>query len=151
MNGRLHEFCLYSTKGLGKARDERVASAFGVILALPRLDCPFEVEKPGACPRSACDFGDWGARRANLGLIRLKWIVLKGLLDFFQNLRSQFCGCFGGSQSLFKLPFFGGAENHRADFWILETPSNGEDGLGDSQVGCYCRELSYFSDSFLVE
>ena len=34
MNRRLHEFCSYSVKGLGKARDERVASAFAVILAL---------------------------------------------------------------------------------------------------------------------
>ena len=34
MNGRLHEFRSYSVKSLGKARDERVASAFALILAL---------------------------------------------------------------------------------------------------------------------
>lgn len=93
-------------KSLGKARYERVALAFAVILAHQGSVARSRrgnLERPG--PEIPAISGT-GCSSRGRGLIQLNWIVLKSLVDFFQDLGSQFFGCFGGSQSFFELPFF---------------------------------------------
>ena len=99
--------------------------------------------------RPAAAQADSPMLRRNLAIRSLlKWIILKELLDFLQNVRSELFGCFRGCQSFFKLVFFRGAKNHRADVWVFQDTRQLRGRLGRFRGRTRRRRVPLLSRSF---